>query len=382
MVGTPQAQATVTCYKRDYIGVVEYIDDILESVFTEEGRINVIDNRHEYSVKDHLGNTRICFAYDPTATTTAGIRILQQNNYYPSGLPIEYLTRQYPYQPFSANSLRNNYQYNYKEWNDDLGLFLNDYGARWYNPQLNQWHQIDPLAENYYALSSYNYVANNPIKYIDPDGQWVSEFDEVQAAPGGENPPEVPGCPDCDPAVPLMQEVVITATRTFGELRDVEAQIAFGNLIEKMQEKELAQMFHYVDNITGGDAITVDNTFVQLFAGPEDVVLYGGAKLFAIVPFIAKGVKWGAPVGKVTRIGSNLTKSQLRSISSLENQILKHKAKLAEYIKDPMKFDNKGFLKNAPNDVIRQRIIDARKNHLQQEIKTFQDNIQKIINQK
>lgn len=45
-----------------------------------------------------------------------------------------------------------------------------------------------------------------------------------------------------------------------------------------------------------------------------------------------------------------------------------------------MKFDNKGFLKNAPNDAVRQKIIQSRINHLNQEIQTFQNNIQKILN--
>jgi len=77
---------------------------------------------------------------------------------------------------------------------------------------------------------------------------------------------------------------------------------------------------------------------------------------------------------------NNLTKSQLKSISSLESQIARHEAKLAEFIKNPMKFDNKGFLKNAPSDEVRQKIIQSRINHIEQEIKTFKENIQKIIN--
>jgi hypothetical protein len=78
--------------------------------------------------------------------------------------------------------------------------------------------------------------------------------------------------------------------------------------------------------------------------------------------------------------GASLTKSQLKSIISLEGQIAKHQSKLAEYIKDPMKFDNMGFLKNAPNDAVKQKIIQSRINHLNQEISTFQNNIQKILN--
>jgi RHS repeat-associated protein len=60
-------------------------------------------------------------------------------------------------------SLVNRYQYNGKEFETDLGLMWNDYGARWYDPQRSVWGQIDPLAEKYYGWSGYNYVAGNPI---------------------------------------------------------------------------------------------------------------------------------------------------------------------------------------------------------------------------
>ncbi|OWY21119.1 hypothetical protein C7N43_14060 [Sphingobacteriales bacterium UPWRP_1] len=61
----------------------------------------------------------------------------------------------------------NNYQYNNKELNEDFGLQWMDYGARWYNPQINRWGQIDPLAEKYAAWSGYNYVLGNPVRLID-----------------------------------------------------------------------------------------------------------------------------------------------------------------------------------------------------------------------
>ena len=64
------------------------------------------------------------------------------------------------------------YKYNGKELDSETGLYY--YGARYYNPELSLWLSVDPLVEKYPSMSPYNYVANNPLIYIDPDGRdWV-----------------------------------------------------------------------------------------------------------------------------------------------------------------------------------------------------------------
>jgi hypothetical protein len=110
----------------DYIGGIQYDDNLtgtetVSFIQTEEGRAlpnGTTAYNYEYSIGDHLGNTRITFD-----TGTGAARQEQQDDYYPFGLEISRST---------IGSPKNEYLYNKKELQEELGVY--DYGARFYDP--------------------------------------------------------------------------------------------------------------------------------------------------------------------------------------------------------------------------------------------------------
>jgi RHS repeat-associated protein len=63
--------------------------------------------------------------------------------------------------------------YNGKELQDELGLNNYDFGARNYDPAIGRWMNIDNMAERFHFSSPYAFCNNNPIIYVDLDGnEW------------------------------------------------------------------------------------------------------------------------------------------------------------------------------------------------------------------
>jgi len=71
-----------------------------------------------------------------------------------------------------------------QEFSDFSGLDVYDFHARQHDPQIGRFMQIYPMADSYFKLTPYNYVANNPINGIDPDGKDIIFLNDTKGANG------------------------------------------------------------------------------------------------------------------------------------------------------------------------------------------------------
>jgi len=69
------------------------------------------------------------------------------------------------------NTWNTPYLFNAKEFDEETGMYY--YGARYYEPRLSLWMSCDPQQEKYPNIGSYVYCANNPVRFIDPDGRQI-----------------------------------------------------------------------------------------------------------------------------------------------------------------------------------------------------------------
>ncbi len=111
-----------------------------------------------YYHPNHLGSTS--FVTDQNQTITQGFL------YAPFG---EITTE---YNINFGNNVIPKYSFNAKELDEETGMFY--YEARYYAPPV--FTSRDPLFEKYFWMTPYAYCANNPVKYVDPDGRKERPF--------------------------------------------------------------------------------------------------------------------------------------------------------------------------------------------------------------
>ncbi len=157
--------------QKDYLPQLELENNTLEAAYFEDVRLTPNEAtggyKYEYKINDHLGNTRVSFADLNGDQVISKQEILQQNHYYPFGMNMEGSWDNV--HPITAE---NAYQYNGNELNQDLGINLSDFNARWYDATLGRFISVDPLAEQDIQIdkSAYAFAWNDPILLSDKTG--------------------------------------------------------------------------------------------------------------------------------------------------------------------------------------------------------------------
>jgi RHS repeat-associated protein len=170
-----------------------------------------------YFLKDHLGSIRA------TVLDSATAPVIGYDDYDPWGYPLAQRTKAIPNAYLQGAS---KYKFTRKERDDDLGLNLDYFGARYYDWLRGQWISRDPLAQKYPSWSPYVYGLNNPIRFFDDDGR-----DVRNATPSGS----------------VMRMLLVSAiikNLTTWKSRDAKDYNAF---LEHVRGKSLGQVTHEAD---------------------------------------------------------------------------------------------------------------------------------------
>jgi len=124
-----------------------------------------MNNAGFYTLGDHLGSTSI--TVDESGAVVAELR-------YKAWGETRYATGDTP----------TTWRYTGQRQEEGLGLYY--YRARWYDPILGRFAQADtivPESGNPQGLDRYAYVANNPLKHIDPSGHCWGPFSWMRNLP-------------------------------------------------------------------------------------------------------------------------------------------------------------------------------------------------------
>lgn len=146
----------LTTNTTDYIGDFIFEDGKLSKYQFEGGYCSFDSNlnpTYHYYEKDHLGSIRMVVNENGT--------IEQVNHYYPFGGV---------YGDLGYNSELQRNKYIGKEFDHTSGLDWYDHGARMYDAAKGSWDRVDFLCEKNTSSSIYGYCHNNPILFVDPDG--------------------------------------------------------------------------------------------------------------------------------------------------------------------------------------------------------------------
>lgn len=114
-----------------------------------------LGNNYQYTITDHVGNTRVVINRNKTASGAADI--VYYADYYPFGMEVR----------SGGVESRYGYQGLYAEKDKETGW--NNFELRNYDAAIGRWLTTDPYGQYH---SPYGGMGNNPVSGFDVDGGW------------------------------------------------------------------------------------------------------------------------------------------------------------------------------------------------------------------
>lgn len=168
---------------RGYLNIIIFDEDLTEEPQYAMKEISMTDGYQSMELLEReltaaFDGTAYIYVANESSASTADIyfdelsithtksakslQVTQSSDFYPFGMKMQ--PASYQHQGHNVNK----YTYNGKEEQKETRWY--DYGARMYQPDLGRFFTQDRFSEKYYGLNPYQYGANNPILFIDING--------------------------------------------------------------------------------------------------------------------------------------------------------------------------------------------------------------------
>ena len=239
--------------------------------------------------------------FDDFKVTHTKSPIIQSEDFYPFGLTFNSYSRE--------NSTPQNYKYNGMELQDELSLNWLDFGARMYDPAIARWMVIDPLADAMRSWSPYNYVFNNPLRFIDPDGMGPNDCEGCKQRVVGSEQYTTVNSVEANKNS-KGDAISYSVNFTLQNVKNIEVVNEAGEVVELRREVTTSEETVNVSS----DGIQVNKNTGEISL-TQDLLIAGGNEATKVTAFqsIGKGPEDERNSGIVVDNGAKTNASQINS---------------------------------------------------------------------
>lgn len=137
--------------------------NVAHELLTRATPLKINQSGYVYIYLSNENETSVEVFFDDFKVEHKKSQVVQMDDYYPFGLTFNSYSRE--------SSVKNKYLYNAgSELQDGLDLGVYETFYRMLDPASGRWWQVDPMVDELYFWTPYNYSFNNPIRYNDPKG--------------------------------------------------------------------------------------------------------------------------------------------------------------------------------------------------------------------